>query len=254
MKRQRTIVVTGADRGLGYELVKQYAERGDYVFAGKFRTRWNLLDELKAQYPDRMQIVDMDVGNTESVRSAAAVILEHTDKIDILINNATVWLSADCGTVLEDKFDYERMMAEFNINALGALRVTQALIHAVLKSFDRLVVNVSSEAGSITGCYKDSQPGYCMSKAAMNMQACIVLNAVKRLGGAVLNVHPGWMQSVIGASAAADAEMMDLPENIKFYTTPAQTAAGFIEIIDQPERFSSDKPGFVNYKGDVMKY
>lgn len=254
MKRTRTVVITGADRGLGYELTRQYVERGDIVFAGKFRTKWNLLEELQAKYPDRLTIVEMDVSSTESVRAAAEVIKAATKSIDILINNAGVWLSENSGTILEDKFDYEKMMAEININALGALRVTQALIMPILNSFDRLIANVSSEAASITGCYKDSQPGYCMSKAAMNMQSCIVLNGIKRYGGQVLNLHPGSMQSVISKSPARDAEMIPLPEDIKFYVTPAETAEAFIKILDEPERFASDKPGFINYRGDVMKY
>lgn len=253
---QRTIVVTGADRGLGYELVKQYLMRGDKVFAGKYRTKWNLLEKLKEQFPELLEIVEMDVGSTESVNNAAQFILSKTDSIDILINNAGVWLDNDTGTILDNKYDYEKMLIQFNINALGALRVTSALIKAVLNSFDKLVVNVSSEAGSITGCYKDTQPGYCMSKAAMNMQSCIVLNGIKKFGGNVINLHPGWMQSVIGSSASADADMVQMPEpgKVKFYTTPEITARGFIEILDEPERFSSDKPGFVNYRGDVMKY
>jgi NAD(P)-dependent dehydrogenase (short-subunit alcohol dehydrogenase family) len=246
--------VTGADRGLGYELVRQYIERGDTVFAGKFRTQWRLLEELKEKYPDTLHLIEMDVSSTESIKAAAAGIAQKTDKIDILINNAGVWLSEDSGTVLEDKFDYEKMMMEYNINALGALRVTQALIHPILRSFDRLVVNVSSEAASITGCFKDSQPGYCMSKAAMNMQACIVLNGIKRYGGQVLCMHPGSMQSVIRHSPAKDAELIPLPDDIKFYVTPAETAEGFIKIFDEPERFASDKPGFINYRGDVMRF
>jgi NAD(P)-dependent dehydrogenase (short-subunit alcohol dehydrogenase family) len=256
MDRQRIIVVTGADRGLGYELTRQYLTRGDKVFAGKFRIKWNLLDNLKEQFPDTLIIVDMDVSSTQSVRAAAAAILAQTDKIDVLINNAGVWLSHDCGTVLEDGFDYERMAKEININALGALRVTQALIHAILNSFDKLVANISSEAGSITGCRKTSQPGYCMSKAAMNMQSVVVLNAIRPLGGQVINLHPGWMQSVIGSPCEADAEMVELPDHrdVKFYVTPAQSAAGFIKILDNPERFAIHNPGFVNFMGDMMVY
>lgn len=256
MERKKTIVVTGADRGLGFQLVKQYVDRGNLVFAGKYRSKWTLLDELKERYPDRLHIVDLDVRSDESVKKAAAAILEKTDKIDVLINNAGVWLDGDTGTILDGNLDYARIMEQINVNALGALRVTEALIHAVLNSFDKLVVNVSSEAASITGCYKDAQFGYCMSKAAMNMQSCIVLNGIKRHGGAVLNLHPGWMQSVIGSSSAPDADFVELPkaEDVKFYTTPSNTAANFIRLIDEPERFFSDKPGFVNYKGDVMKY
>lgn len=252
--RQKTIVVTGADRGLGYEFVKQYLERGEKVFAGKYKTRWRLLEELKKQYPDTLTIVDMDVRSEESVRRAADSILVQTDKIDILINNAGVWMDHNTGTILEDKMDYEAMTEQFNVNALGALRVTNALIEAVLNSFDKLVANVSSEAGRMTKCVKDNQFGYCMSKAALNMASCIILNGIRSSGGAVINLHPGWMQSVIGESVSPDAEYVQAPKpgEVKFYTTPAITAKGLIQILDEPERFSGHMPGFVNYRGDEM--
>ena len=255
MNRQRTIVVTGADRGLGYELARQYAQRGDIVFAGKYRENWHLLEELKAAHPDTVHIVPLDVRSDACVAQAAKEILSKTNSIDILLNVAGVWLSHDSGTVLEGQFQFDRMMEEFNVNALGGLRVTQALISAVLRSFDRVVANISSEAASISGCHKVDQPGYCMSKAALNMWSCIVLNAIRPKGGAVLNFHPGWMQSVIGSPAEPDAPFVSLPElsDVKFYVTPAQSAAGIIAILDEPERFSYDRPGFINYRGDQMK-
>lgn len=254
--RKRTIVVTGADRGLGYELVKQCAERGDLVFAGKYRSNWHLLEELADKYPKNVEVVPLDVRYDDSVKAAADQILSCADSIDILINNAGVWLSHNSGTILDDGLDYGRMMEEFNVNALGSLRVTQALIHGVLNSFDKVVANISSEASSITGCHKTDQPGYCMSKAAMNMWSGIVLNTIGPKGGAVLNFHPGWMQSVIGSPADPEAPFVPLPgeEQVKFYTTPANTAAGILHILEEPERFSYDRPAFVNYHGDAMKY
>ena len=256
MKRVRTIFVTGADRGLGYELARQYAERGEIVFAGKFRSHWGLLEKLQERFPETVHIVEMDVSSDESVRKAAEEILSKTDKVDILINNAGVWLDHDNGTILDGGFDYERMMRQFNINALGSLRVTEALIHAILKGYDCVVANISSEAGSIYNCKKTSQFGYCMSKCAMNMWSAIVLNTIQPRGGAVLNFHPGWMQSVIGSSADADASFVELPDNkdVKFYVTPAQSAEGIMKVLDEPERFSFARPGFINYRGDQMLY
>lgn len=256
MSKQRTVVVTGADRSLGFELVRQYLERGDIVFAGKYKANWHLLEELQPRFPDRLTIVEMDVSSTESVNKVAEAILAKTDKIDILINNAGVWLDHGAGTILDGAMDYDRMLAQFNINALGALRVTQALIHAILKSYDRLVANVSSEASSLSGCRKDRQFGYCMSKVAMNMQAVIVLNAIRSMGGQVILLHPGNMQSVIGAPHGADAPFVEMPteDDVRFYTTPEATAKGFIEILSEPERFAIRGPGFVNYRGDAMPF
>lgn len=254
--RQRTVVITGAERGLGLALAAEYLKRGDRVFAGKYGRNWNFLEELKERYPETLSIVDLDVRSDESVTKAADFILERTGAIDILINNAAVWKEQNTGTILEDKMDYEAMMEQFNVNALGALRVTHALIHAVLNSFDQLVVNVSSEAGSMTECSKDTQFGYCMSKAALNMASCIVLNGIRKKGGAVINLHPGWMQSVIGNPADPDAPFVEpaKPGEVKFYTTPEITARGFIRILDEPERFSAHMPGFVNYRGDKMNW
>lgn len=254
--RRRTVVVTGADSGLGFELVKQYAERGDRVFAGKYRKNWHRLEELKEKYPDTLDIVDLDVRSQESVDKAAEFILKRTDAIDILINNAAVWLEHGTGTILEGKIDYKAIMAQIDVNALGALRVTQALIHAVLNSFDQLVANVSSEAASMQECSRDSQFGYCMSKAALNMASCIVLNGIRKSGGSVINLHPGWMQSVIGGSPDSEASFVEpaKPGVVKFYTTPEITAKGFIRILDEPERFSGHMPGFVNYRGDKMNW
>lgn len=254
--RKRTVVITGADRGLGYELARQCAERGDMVYAGKYRTNWHLLEELKEKYPDRVEIVPLDVRYDESVKRAAEMILGKSDKIDILLNVAGVWLSHNSGTVLDGHFDYGRMMEEFNVNALGSLRVTEALIHAVLNGYDRVVANLSSEAASITSCQKTDQPGYCMSKAAINMWSSVVLNTIKSRGGTVLNFHPGWMQSVIGSSAEPDAPFEELPDEdkVQFYTTPEHTAEGILHILDEPERFAGSVPAFINYHGDVMKY
>jgi NAD(P)-dependent dehydrogenase (short-subunit alcohol dehydrogenase family) len=252
---QKTVFVSGADRGLGYELSKKYVENGDVVFAGKYKTNWHLLEELQKSYPGLLHIVNLDVRCGDSVQAAADFVKSKTDSIDILLNVAGVWLSDDTGTVLDGKFDFERMMAEFNVNALGTLRVTQALVKLVLNSYEKLIVNISSEAGSIDGCAKDSQPGYCMSKASVNMQSVVVFNAIKRYGGNVMNIHPGWMQSVIGsATDAPDENYIGLPIGIRYYVTPEQTAASIVELLKNPERFNSDKPAFINFAGDRMKW
>jgi NAD(P)-dependent dehydrogenase (short-subunit alcohol dehydrogenase family) len=251
----KTALITGADRGLGFEFAKKFLDNGDTVFAGKFKTNWLLLEDLKAVYPDTLHIVPLDVRSDESVKKAAAFVKTKTDAIDYLLNVAGVWLDDNTGTVLDGRFNYERMMAQLNVNALGALRATEAFIHLVLNSYEKLVVNISSEAGSIASGLKDTQPGYCMSKAAMNMQAVIVFNAIHALGGNVMNFHPGWMQSVIGSATDDPGEpFRELPTGIRFYMTPERTAASIFELLKNPERFNSEKPAFLNFAGDRMKW
>ena len=69
--RQRVVVITGADRGLGLALVQEYLKRGDRVFAGKYGKNWHLLEKLKESFPDALSIVDLDVRSNESVAKAA---------------------------------------------------------------------------------------------------------------------------------------------------------------------------------------
>ena len=254
--RQRNVVVTGADRGLGLSLVREYLQRGDRVFAGRFKTNWHDLDDLKETYPELLEIVPLDVGSDESVKNAAQQILEKTSSVDILLNVAGIWMDQNSGSILDDRMDYQAMMTQYNVNALGTIRVTHALIHAVLNSFDQLVCNISSEAGSMTDCKKKDQFGYCMSKAALNMASCIMLNGARDAGLQVINIHPGWMQSVIGEPVGADAPHADpaKPGTVKFYTTPDITARGIVKILDEPERFSGRLPGFVNYRGDRLQW
>ena len=253
------VVVTGADRGLGFELAKALVERGDTVFAGKFRTQWNLLEQLKEQYPDTLHIMELDVSSTASVNTAASGILRMTKTLDVLVNNAGVCLSSFAKDIFSklDDHDYDLMLKEYNINALGALRVTNALIAPLVQGYDRLIINISSEAGSIGTCWRDSGFGYCMSKAAMNMESAIVFNALRsRHGCEFLDIHPGFMQSVIGvADPSADMPHVDMASDIKFYTTPENTARHIAELIHgDHSRYAKDKPSFINYLGDSIDW
>lgn len=242
---QYKAVITAPDGNI-YGLPR--LEAGDGVEVGLANRQWikqTWLDNLGLDYPETVE----DFYNVLKA-------FKEEDAVDILINNAGVWLDHDTGTILDDRIDYDAILEQIQVNALGALRVTQALIGAVLNSFDQLVVNVSSEAASMTECSKDSQFGYCMSKAALNMASCIILNGIRKKGGAVINLHPGWMQSVIGEPAGPDAPYAEpaAPGEVKYYTTPEITARGFLKILDEPERFSGHMPGFVNYRGDRMNW
>jgi NAD(P)-dependent dehydrogenase (short-subunit alcohol dehydrogenase family) len=244
---------------LGFELVKKLVEHGGTVFAGKYRTQWTLLEQLRKQWPDRLHIMDLDVSSGSSVRKATDYISNATGSIDVLINNAGVCLSSfgkNIFTELDDS-DYELMLTEYNINALGALRVTNALISLIVKGYDRLIVNISSEAGSIGTCWRTAGFGYCMSKAAMNMQSAITYNAVRNQHGCeLINFHPGFMQSVIGvADASPGMPHVEMAQDIKYYTTPENTAQHIFQIIcGDHNRYVRDKPAFINYLGDPIEW
>lgn len=239
----KTAVITGADRGLGLALVEQFLQNGYKVFAGKYLTDWTHIDEVAAASEGRLQVVPLDVGRDESVRQAAAAIAEQTDSVDVLVNNAAVAGRLGRSGSILDELDFDDMLNTININAIGALRITHALMPHILKSGSKLVVNISSEAGSVGQSWRVNGFGYCMSKAAMNMHSTIVYNKIKELGGHVLNLHPGWMKGWLGGSYndAADLE-------------PRESAAHLMAIIKRYRTYQTNQPAYLDYLGNRLKW
>jgi NAD(P)-dependent dehydrogenase (short-subunit alcohol dehydrogenase family) len=135
----------------------------------------------------------------------------------------------------------------YDVNALGPLRVAGAFLPLLRGGRTRIVVNVSSEAGSIAGCGRDSWYGYCMSKAALNMASALMHNTLRPLGGCVVVVHPGWVRTWMRGHLDEDADL-----------SPAESAAGIIEQIDRARRgdalFRQERPAFIDWKGDTLPW
>lgn len=233
--------VTGADRGLGFELVKKLLGLGYTMFAGQYNKQWTLLDELKSEYPDRLYNIDLDVSDDASVKSAAAFISSRTASLELLINNSAIL--GDIKATIFDKLDFDEMQRVFNTNALGALRVTNSLISLISCGEKKLVINISSEAGSIGSCSRTSWFSYCMSKAALNMHSAIVHNSLREIGGQVMLIHPGWMKSWLSGGYHDEAPL-----------TPDIPADRIIEIIQNKEIYKGDHPAFIDYLGNKQEW
>lgn len=213
-----TALVTGADHGVGLALVENLLERGNRVFAGRYHTEETALEELQLRYQGSLTLIPLDIGSDESVQGAAKTVLAHTDRLDILINNAGIL--GDIEATVMDELNYDEMLKVFNVNALGALRMTQAFVPLVLNSASKMIANISSEAGSIGQNERSSWFGYCMSKAALNMGSSLVYNGLKEAGGRVLLIHPGWVQTFMRGEVDAAADL-----------TPAESAGKIISLI-----------------------
>ncbi|MBS4193494.1 SDR family NAD(P)-dependent oxidoreductase [Lederbergia citri] len=234
--------VTGADRGLGLSLTRWLLENGYRVFAGRYNDEWRFLDELKSEYVEKLQLVQLDVGSDESVKTAASFIESKTSYIDVIINNAGIIDQAKDATILE-KQDFEVMKQLFNVNSLGALRITNHLVGLLLKGDTKLVVNISSEAGSIERNHRTNWYGYCMSKAALNMQSAILHKHLTSLGGQVLVFHPGWMQTYMEGFFYKQA------------TYPPEVAADKImNLVHDHKRFLAEEPAFIDLEGDAWPW
>lgn len=198
----RTVLVTGADRGLGLAFTKFFLERDFRVFAGQYMPAWKDLGAMKEKWGKRLCIVPLDVSKGDSVREAAAIIARETAVLDMVVNNAGIMrLEKD---ILEEVQEAD-MMLQFRINTLGTMKVTQHMLPLMEGGMRRLCF-ISSEAGSIGNAHRDGMFGYCMSKASLNMGIRMLHNDLYQKGFTFRIYHPGWMKSYM-AGEAGDLSM-----------------------------------------------
>ncbi|MFF2483914.1 SDR family NAD(P)-dependent oxidoreductase [Paenibacillus sp. NPDC058071] len=238
----KTALVTGADRGLGFSFTKILLEKQYKVFAGQFIEDWDFLSELKKQYPDTLEIIPLDIGDDQSVKNAARRIASKTEHLDMVINNAGIGSGNDHSNMLVD-LDFELMKKLYNVNTLGSLRVTNSVMGLLLQSEDKLVINISSEAGSVARNHRISGYGYCMSKSALNMQSAIVHQHLRKLGGQVMVFYPGWLQTYMSGTLSTVAP-----------TSPDESAEKIIGLIDNHQQYLSDDPIFLDMDGQVWPW
>ena len=190
----KKVLVTGADRGLGAGIVRGLLAAGHRVFAGRFLTDWPELDELKAQYPEALTIVSLNVGDTASVQAAAEAVARETDSLDVLINNAGIASRSGMNGIRKEQ-DYEAMLETYNVNALGGLRMVEAFLPLLDRGQGKRLCFVSSEAGSVARSHRKEMFGYCMSKSALNMGISILFNDLREQDYTFRVYHPGWVRS-----------------------------------------------------------
>ena len=192
----QNVMITGTGRSyaLGYNMVLRYLENGDNVIA-TVRKESKELNELKEVYGDKLFVVVMDIDSTESVNVAKGLVEEHFDHIDLLINNA-VTVSEDCDKeFFETNLDY--IAHTVDVTAVGPLRVIKAFYPLLVNGDEMsLIINITSEAGSISKCYRTNLIDYGMAKAALNMGTMNLVNVFKddeRIN--IFCVHPGWIRT-----------------------------------------------------------
>lgn len=178
-----TIVVTGASRGIGFELTRQLAERGDTVLAACRRGS-------KAMERTGVRIIEgVDVSQDDGVAALVAGVGDAA--VDVLINNAGVMTNEGLDGLAADGAGMDRIRRQLEVNALGPLRVTSALL-GNLREGGKVAI-VTSRMGSIADNTSGSRYGYRMSKAAVNMAGVSLAHDLRPKGIAVCLLHPGFV-------------------------------------------------------------
>jgi len=194
-----TLVISGSNRGLGLQWVRHYLQCGWRIYATcRFPERADELNRLAATH-DNLFVHRLDVTNEKEIRELAATLTG--TPIDLLINNAGVyfeqWGKDPLGTI-----KYDDWQQTFNVNTLGAMRLSEALIDNIAASEKRLIVTISSHMGSIADITSPNDYAYRSSKAALNaaMKGLSIEAAGRSVG--VLLLHPGWVRTRMGGDSA----------------------------------------------------
>jgi NAD(P)-dependent dehydrogenase (short-subunit alcohol dehydrogenase family) len=233
----RTLFVTGADMGLGYSLVRMVLGAGDRVVAGVFQSA-EKLEAIARIEAGALEWVPLDVTDLDSVREAARRTSEKTSSLDILINNAGIIFSDNAAPLEELDLSNMHLEKTMEVNAFGPLRVTQQFLPLLEKGKQKLIINISSEAGSITDCTRTAWFSYNMSKTALNMQAKILQNYLGPRGYKILAIHPGWMRTSMGGPEA------DI--------NPDETAEGIYQLAGKS--WKVDDPIYMDYQGKPLPW
>src|SRR2546421_8181950 len=194
----KTVLVTGANKGIGREVAQQLVAKGFHVFVGARNAKaGRKAAEEIAKKCGKATFLEIDVADNDSVTTAALEFSNIKDHLDVLVNNAGIIVDGD-SAILEISDDLFRNTLE--TNTLGALRVTRAFVPLLSKSKSPRVINVSSGGGQLTGGADGWARAYCISKTALNGVTVQLAAALTKF--AVNSVCPGWVRTDMGGANA----------------------------------------------------
>src|SRR6266481_4851362 len=169
--QQRIALVTGANKGIGFEVARQLARKGFHVFLGARNQKagqaaaQKLNKEGEKEDYGEITVLRIDVSKPDSIRSAAEEFSRKSDRLDTLVNNAGILLDDDKDVLTATPEIFETTL---RTNTLGALLVSQAFVPFLKKSDAPRIVNVSSGGGQLADGADGWAPAYCISKTALN--------------------------------------------------------------------------------------
>jgi NAD(P)-dependent dehydrogenase (short-subunit alcohol dehydrogenase family) len=218
-------LITGASRGIGLELVRQYVNRDDIqVFAAaRNPDAAHALNELASRHRDRLVVIRLDVGDESSIYESVKIVEQHTSGIDVLINNAGVNPPGNQQSLTSVRFGL--FMDVLGTNTVGPLIVAQAYMDLLRHSDNPRVTNISTTMGSISTRGSGGNYAYSTSKAALNMVSRLLGNDLRSFGGICIALDPGWVQTDMGGASAP--------------LTVEQSASGIIKIVSRLTRDDS---------------
>lgn len=249
-----TVMITGANRGIGLEFARQYADKGWHVIATHRRDSVpETLAALSGEF-DNVQVETLDVNSEEHISALKAKLGDQP--IDVLLNNAAIMGTSSSGTLAEQtnenfgSLETEWFVPYFTTNVLAPLRISEAFIDNVLSSDRKMILNMTSGAGSIT-MEREAFAGtgffYKSTKAALNRNMVNLSAHLRELDPEAItfNMAPGFTITERFAGLEAD-------EIGNMGTPVAEVVSGFIQVIDNATPEDSGK--ILGFNGEVKPF
>lgn len=195
MKNQKTALVTGANKGIGFEVARELARMGFRLFLGARNEKAGraAAEKLGAG----VTFLEIDISNAESIGRAAEEFARQAERLDVLVNNAGILLDEDKSALTVTPEIFETTL---RTNTLGPWLVAKAFAPLLKKSAKARIVNVSSGGGQLEDGADGWAPAYCVSKTALNGVTVQLAAALPKC--AVNSVCPGWVRTDMGGENA----------------------------------------------------
>lgn len=223
----RSVLLTGSNRGIGLEFARQLAARGDRVVATcRDPESAHELVELD------VEVERLDVSDADDVARIADLFSDRP--LDLLLNNAGIGVRhRGLG-----ELDYEQIETFFRVNAMAPLRLAEALLPALRRGDERLIVSLTSRMGSIADNSSGGSYAYRASKAALNMITRSLAIDLRDEGFRCVVLHPGWVQTAMGGGSAP--------------VTTEESVRGMLKVIDGLD--DEETGSFFDFTGETLPW
>ncbi len=228
----KNICISGANRGIGLGLTRQFLQAGHQVWAlVRQPSKATELSSLSRDFKDRLKILQADVASEKELEQIAQSLKDQP--LDLLINNAGVMLDPQ---VPFTELSLDIFKKTFDTNVWGAIALTQKLIPSLKQGKNPIVAMISSQMGSLAENKSGGYYAYRSSKAALNMVVKTLAQEYSWLTPVTL--HPGWVQTDMGGKQAT--------------TTIDESTTGLVKVLSEMKHEQSGT--FLDYKGKTLPW
>jgi len=230
-----TVLITGANRGIGLEFCRQYAAQGRRVLAcSRYPEKSDELNKLASLNPELIKVYALDVADHVEIDRLAQVLAD--ESIDMLINNAGIYPDSDKSGF--GHTDYAEWIQAFRINTMAPLKMAETFAAQIARGRKKIIVTITSKMGSITDNSGGGSYLYRSSKAAVNMVVKSLAIDLKPFGIIAVVFHPGWVKTDMGGPNAM--------------ISPEQSVSGIRKVIGGLVPADSGK--FFGYDGQTIPW